>query len=47
MGGSILGAKAIFDFLKHKINKKFIFIDNLQNQLKTKNKKKIFKSYYF
>jgi glucose-6-phosphate isomerase len=40
MGGSILGAKAIFDFLKHKINKKFIFIDNLQNQLNIKIKKK-------
>tara|TARA_B100000029_G_scaffold196901_1_gene194941 strand:+ start:586 stop:1707 length:1122 start_codon:yes stop_codon:yes gene_type:complete len=29
MGGSILGAKAIYSFLKKKINKKFIFIDNL------------------
>ena len=29
MGGSILGAKAIYSFLKYKINKKFIFIDNL------------------
>ena len=29
MGGSILGAKAIYSFLKHKIKKKFIFIDNL------------------
>jgi len=29
MGGSILGAKAIYDFLKCK--KKFYFIDNLQN----------------
>ena len=29
MGGSILGAKAIYDFLKHKTKKNFIFIDNL------------------
>ena len=29
MGGSILGAKAIYSFLKHKIKKKFIFIYNL------------------
>ena len=32
MGGSILGSKAIYNFLKHKIKKKFTFIDNLQNQ---------------
>lgn len=29
MGGSILGSHAIYDFLKHKIKKKFIFFDNL------------------
>ena len=29
MGGSILGTKAIYSFLKHKIKKKFVFIDNL------------------
>ena len=29
MGGSSLGAQAIYDFLKKKIKKKFIFIDNL------------------
>ena len=29
MGGSILGAKAIYSFLKHKIKKKLIFLDNL------------------
>ena len=35
MGGSILGAKAIHSFLKHKIKKKFIFLDNLdQNYLR-------------
>ena len=31
MGGSILGTKTIYEFLKHKIKKKFLFIDNLQN----------------
>ena len=36
MGGSILGAQAIYDFLKHKIKKNFIFIDNLdENYLKS------------
>ena len=40
MGGSILGTEAIYDFLKHKIKKKFIFINNL-NSLLDKNKKKI------
>ncbi len=29
LGGSSLGAKAIYDFLKHKIKKNFIFVDNL------------------
>ncbi len=29
MGGSILGAKAIYSFLEHRIKKKFVFIDNL------------------
>ena len=29
MGGSSLGAQAIYDFLKKKIKKKFIFVDNL------------------
>ena len=34
MGGSILGIKAIYSFLEKKINKKFIFIDNLnENQI--------------
>ena len=42
MGGSSLGAQAIYDFLKINIKKKFYFFDNLdeQNQL-TKTKKKI------
>ncbi len=39
MGGSSLGAQAIYDFLKNKIKKKFIFIDNLQNKKKEKQKK--------
>ena len=39
MGGSILGAKAIYDFLKNKINRKFIFVDNLQNQQNQQNQK--------
>ena len=41
MGGSVLGAKAIFDFLKKKIKKNFLFIDNLQNQ-KLNNSKSTF-----
>ena len=39
MGGSTLGAQAIYDFLKYKIKKKFIFSDNLISSQK-KNKKK-------
>ena len=39
MGGSTLGAQAIYDFLKKKIKKKFIFIDNL-NTSKNKQTKK-------
>tara|TARA_X000000368_G_C23038230_1_gene715633 strand:+ start:227 stop:1381 length:1155 start_codon:yes stop_codon:yes gene_type:complete len=39
MGGSILGTKAIYDFLKHKIQRKFIFIDNLiSSKISNKNK---------
>ena len=40
MGGSILGAKAIYSFLKHKIKRKFIFIDNLDQVYLNKIKKK-------
>ena len=40
MGGSILGAKAIYSFLSHKIKKKFIFVDNIDQQLLIKIKKK-------
>ena len=39
MGGSSLGSKAIYNFLQHKIKKKFEFIDNLKSH-KKKNKKK-------
>ena len=39
MGGSSLGAQAIYDFLKYKIKKNFYFIDNLQaEKIKNKNK---------
>ena len=39
MGGSSLGTRAIYSFLKHKIKKKFIFFDNL-NANRLKNNKK-------
>ena len=39
MGGSILGAKAIYDFLKYKIKKNFLFVDNLQASQKLDKKK--------
>jgi len=39
MGGSILGTKAIHSFLKHKIKKKFIFIDNLDQEFLKKIRK--------
>ena len=41
MGGSILGAEAIYQFLKHKIKKKFTFINDLNsnsNKQQLKNK---------
>ena len=38
MGGSSLGTQTIYDFLKHKIKKKFVFSDNLQSNL-NKDKK--------
>ncbi len=40
MGGSSLGAKAIYYFLKEKIKKNFLFFDNLDASIKNKNKKK-------
>src|SRR6056300_1493967 len=41
VGGSILGAKAIYSFLSHKIKKKITFINNLE----ISNQKKIKKNY--
>ena len=39
MGGSSLGAQAIYDFLRYKIKKNFFFIDNLKkSNLEKKNK---------
>jgi glucose-6-phosphate isomerase len=37
MGGSILGTEAIYDFLKHKIKKKFSFINSLKQSQISKN----------
>tara|TARA_Y100000591_G_C21817463_1_gene691569 strand:+ start:410 stop:1564 length:1155 start_codon:yes stop_codon:yes gene_type:complete len=37
MGGSSLGAQAIYDFLKHKIKKNFSFLNNLQSYKKKKD----------
>ena len=39
MGGSVLGAEAIYNFLKKKIKKKFFFIDNIDEDKLTKIKK--------
>jgi len=40
MGGSILGSKAIYHFLKKKIKKKFTFVDNINLKKKDQNKNK-------
>ena len=40
MGGSILGTNTIYEFLKYKIKKNFIFIDNLQAKQNKFQKKK-------
>tara|TARA_B100000787_G_scaffold56372_1_gene41034 strand:- start:390 stop:1556 length:1167 start_codon:yes stop_codon:yes gene_type:complete len=40
MGGSTLGAESIYNFLKHKIKKKFNFINNLQSKVSHSDKKK-------
>ena len=42
MGGSILGAESIYNFLKHKIRKNFSFINNLQSKINVSNIKKNF-----
>jgi len=39
MGGSTLGTEAIYQFLNHKIKKKFMFINNLNPSLKNNEKK--------
>ena len=41
MGGSTLGAQEIYDFLKKKIKKNFIFIDNLNAFKNNKAKKNV------
>ena len=41
MGGSSLGTEAIYDFLKYKIKKNFLFINNLSTRLKKENDEKI------
>ena len=41
MGGSALGAEAIYNFLKFKIKKKFIFLNNLKSGINKKFKKNI------
>jgi len=40
MGGSTLGTESIYDFLNHKIKKKFYFINNLQPNKSSVKKKK-------
>ena len=40
IGGSSLGTQAIYDFLKDKVKKNFLFIDNLKVNKKNKSKKK-------
>ena len=40
MGGSILGSKAIYNFLRDKIKKNFYFIDTFQFDNSKKKKKK-------
>ena len=41
MGGSALGAEAIYNFLKFKIKKKFIFFNNLRSGMNKKSEKNI------
>ena len=40
MGGSILGAEAIYQFLKHKIKKNFFFLNNLETKFNLLKKEK-------
>jgi len=41
MGGSILGAESIYEFLKDKIKKNFYFINNLKPKIINNNKKNV------
>ena len=42
IGGSILGTEAIYDFLRHKVKKKFSFYNNIQfKSIPKTNKKKL------
>ena len=41
IGGSSLGIQAIYNFLKHKVKNKFIFIDNLISEKKNIKKKNL------
>jgi len=43
MGGSVLGAHSIYSFLERRINRNFIFIDNLDQQEIAKVKKEVSK----
>ena len=47
MGGSILGSEAIYKFLKHKIKKKFFFLNNLDKKLFLSKKKRYSQHNYF
>jgi len=47
MGGSALGAKAIYSFLRHKIKREFIFLDNLDQLKIEKIRKKNLKDFLF
>ena len=47
MGGSTLGARAIYSFFKDKIKKKFIFVDSLELKNNKIKKKKFFEFNYF
>ena len=42
MGGSILGSECIYNFLKHKVKKKFYFVNNLITNINFFKKKKIY-----
>ena len=46
MGGSILGSKSIYSFLKDKIKKNFYFIDTFQFYIPRLKKKKIKFNYF-